>query len=315
LTIKLAIIGLGTIGKRILNTVDKHSEVEVVAVYDQAAVLLDQVVHQHISIEQCAQALINRADVDVVYIGTPPATHILYCELALQAGKTIWCEKPLAIDVDQATAFIKKLEATQVKAVVNLSLASSPVVAQISKMMDDIPIGDISSVEFQMHYSSWPRRWQSGASSWLCMREQGGFLREVFSHFVFLHQRLIGDLELQQGRVEYSDENLAETYVQAHFATHGIPVRLQGVVGGNVPDTNNWIVYAKHKSIHLSGFRALKVSENDSWQDIAVDLAGDLDMTQLNEVVKMVRNQPHKLASFQEALKVQHVVEELLAKG
>lgn len=314
MTLKLAIIGLGTIGKRILKAASKHSQVEVVAVYDQAPVHLDDVLHKHICIEKTAQALINRADVDLVYIGSPPLTHMLYCNLALEAGKDIWCEKPLAIDVHQASSFIKKLEATDVKAAVNLSLASSPVVAQISTIMEKIPLTDIYSIEFEMHYSSWPRRWQSDASSWLRTREQGGFLREIFSHFVFFHQRLIGDLELLEGRVEYSEANLAETFVQAHYKTNGIPVRLQGVVGGNGPDTNNWVLYSKNTSIHFSGFRVLKVSTDDSWEDVPVELSGDLDMTQLNEVVKMVRNQTHKLASFQEALKVQNVVEGLLAK-
>ncbi|MCJ8298255.1 MAG: Gfo/Idh/MocA family oxidoreductase [Pseudomonadales bacterium] len=310
--IKLAIIGLGTIGKRILRAAAGHPDIEVVAVYDLATPELTEPAFNDIQVEESAQALVQRADVDIVYIGTPPATHIQYCHLALDANKAIWCEKPLAIDVEAAEKLVARLADSNVKSAVNLSLASSPVVAQIERLMANIDNQDILSVDFQFHYSCWPRHWQEGASNWLCLPQQGGFLREVYSHFVFLHQRIIGDLQLLNHQLEYQREGYAETFVQANYQTKHIPVRLQGVIGGNGPDTNNWIVYTKDKSIHFSGFRALKVSVDNCWEEQPISLEGDLDVTQLNEVAKMMRGENHKLASFAEALKVQKVVEALL---
>ena len=313
--IKLAIIGLGTIGNRILRAASGHPDIEVVAVYDLATVQLTDPAYSGVQVEESAQALVQRDDVDIVYIGTPPATHTQYCHLALDANKAIWCEKPLAVDIQEAEQLVARLADSDLKSAVNLSLASSPVVRQIERLMADIDNRDILSIDFQFHYSSWPRRWQDGASSWLCLPEQGGFLREVYSHFVFLHQRIIGDLELLNHQIEYQRDGYAETYVQANYQSDNIPVRLQGVIGGNGPDTNNWIVYTKDKSIHFSGFRALKVSVDNCWQEQPISLEGDLDVTQLTEVVKMMRGEQHKLASFSEALKVQKVVEALLVKN
>ncbi len=311
--LKLAIIGFGTIGQRILTAAKRHPDVEVVAIYDASPVPLDDKCDSSIVLESSAQALMARSDVDIVYIGTPPNSHMHYCNMALDHNKAIWCEKPLAVDVSQSKAFIERLKQTPIKAAVNLSLASSPVVAEIKSQLESMDKQAITSIEFDFHYSAWPRRWQSNASSWLCLREQGGFLREVYSHFVFLHQRLVGPLQLLEGKVEYAKADYAETFVQASYQTQGIPVRLKGVIGGNGPDTNNWIVYGEDKSIHFTGFRALKISEDDNWQEVEIDLAGDLDYTQLEQVVRMLRNQPHTLASFEEALAVQEVVEGLLS--
>ena len=45
---------------------------------------------------------ISRSDIDVVDIAVPNALHAEIAILAAQAGKIIWCEKPLAVSVDEA---------------------------------------------------------------------------------------------------------------------------------------------------------------------------------------------------------------------
>ncbi|MFT5707454.1 MAG: putative dehydrogenase, partial [Oceanospirillaceae bacterium] len=126
LSIQLAIIGLGTIGQRILLAAQRHPDVEVVAVFDATPISLeslslDEAQCSKISVESSAQALMKRSDVDIVYIGTPPNSHMHYCHMALDNNKAIWCEKPLAVNVAESKAFIERLRQTPIKAAVNLS--------------------------------------------------------------------------------------------------------------------------------------------------------------------------------------------------
>ena len=46
--------------------------------------------------------LLERDDVDLVYIATPPFLHFPQAMAALEAGKHVICEKPLAMTVEQA---------------------------------------------------------------------------------------------------------------------------------------------------------------------------------------------------------------------
>lgn len=58
------------------------------------------IAHAHASYE----ALVEDADVDIVYIATPHSRHFEDAALALQAGKHVLIEKPVTLDADEATA-------------------------------------------------------------------------------------------------------------------------------------------------------------------------------------------------------------------
>ena len=45
-----------------------------------------------------AHALVNEPDVDAVYVATPPSSHREYALLAARAGKTVYVEKPMALN-------------------------------------------------------------------------------------------------------------------------------------------------------------------------------------------------------------------------
>lgn len=49
-----------------------------------------------------ADVLLANPDVDAVYIATPPHVHLLYVEKALQAGKKVYVEKPVALHAGEA---------------------------------------------------------------------------------------------------------------------------------------------------------------------------------------------------------------------
>jgi len=58
-------------------------------------------------------ALINDPDVDVVYVATPPVAHHEYTMMAAAAGKPIYVEKPMAMNMAQCQEMLDACEAAQ----------------------------------------------------------------------------------------------------------------------------------------------------------------------------------------------------------
>jgi len=61
-----------------------------------------------------AQALIDDAEVDAVYVATPPSTHKQYALMAIAAGKPVYVEKPMAMDAAECAAIVEAGRAANV---------------------------------------------------------------------------------------------------------------------------------------------------------------------------------------------------------
>lgn len=115
----VAVIGLGRIGK-------KHAEVLVREVPNcrvkyAVDVFLNDAMRawaQELGIEQTtadANDALRDPEVDAVYICTSTGTHSAYITLAAQAGKHIFCEKPLDSDLERLYAALREVEKAGVK--------------------------------------------------------------------------------------------------------------------------------------------------------------------------------------------------------
>lgn len=112
-TVKLAIAGLGRIGKiHLKNLCRNFPEVDVVGVMD----VLDE--SKNIADEfnvnyfvKTIHELIALPDLDGIVICSPTDTHANYVEMAARAGKQIFCEKPLDLSLDrvqEVTAIVEQ---------------------------------------------------------------------------------------------------------------------------------------------------------------------------------------------------------------
>ncbi len=318
--IGLGIVGLGTMGQFVLDGALENPAFKVMSIFEPNLMPIQKSKPEYadIDFEGSTEALFERDDVDVVYIASPPNTHIDYCRLAFKVGKAIWCEKPLAVDVNEAASFVEDMEnqpLSQVtKAVVNLSLATSPELTAMQSIIDSGQLGTLSHVDIKLQYSAWPRHWQQDASNWLSLREQGGFIREVFTHFVFMQHRLLGEMKLKHSHAHYpmDNENHAEIAVMAEYDCGNILVRLIGSVGGNAPDENEWTLYGEQASLRFKDFSMLELGSQSGWKVIECPQVHGSVRLQLDELSLMMQGQPHRLASFQEALLVQKVIEQTL---
>ena len=80
--------------------------------------------------------LLSRDDVDLVYIATPPFLHHPQAMAALEAGKHVICEKPLAMTLDQADAMIEAARRRDRLIVANLMQRYNPVYRAVARLIE-----------------------------------------------------------------------------------------------------------------------------------------------------------------------------------
>lgn len=104
--VKVALIGVGPWGRELLTHIGRLPSLELVAVCDSYAPFLKRAQQAAPKAQALAdyKAVLASADVEAVIIATPTPTHREIALAALQAGKHVYCEAPLAHTIDDARA-------------------------------------------------------------------------------------------------------------------------------------------------------------------------------------------------------------------
>lgn len=118
---KIAIVGCGFVADYYMATLPLHPELQLVGAYDSARPCLERFtqfhgVPQFDSLEQ----LLKESSADIVLNLTNPRSHLQVSHDCLQAGKHVYSEKPLAMDMDDAIALAKLADSQ------GLTLSSAP---------------------------------------------------------------------------------------------------------------------------------------------------------------------------------------------
>ncbi len=96
-----------------------------------------------------AEALINDPDINAVYIATPPSSHLEYAAAVLKAGKFVYVEKPMTLDVASALALEKLVREFNGKLSVAHYRRAHPHFIKIKTLIDDGYIGKIKFINLQ----------------------------------------------------------------------------------------------------------------------------------------------------------------------
>jgi predicted dehydrogenase len=87
--------------------------------------------------------LVERDDVDVVDICTPPGTHAQIARQAAAAGKAVLCEKPLALSYPEAVAALTAVTEAGVHNAVGFNYQRLPAVALMRQMIAEGAVGEV----------------------------------------------------------------------------------------------------------------------------------------------------------------------------
>jgi myo-inositol 2-dehydrogenase/D-chiro-inositol 1-dehydrogenase len=143
--IKLGVIGTGRIGKVHISTlVQSVPQASVIAIADvnleSANELAQRFGIQNVSTNY--KDIINNPEVEAVVICSPTDTHAQYIIEAAQAGKHIFCEKPVDLSIDIIKGALDAVKKANVKLMVGFNRRFDPNFKKIKQLVVDGKIGE-----------------------------------------------------------------------------------------------------------------------------------------------------------------------------
>jgi len=294
----IGVLGLGIMGREMVERLRDHPRFRIVSAYDPARPSgLD------LDLASSAEAVAADPAVACVYIAAPPAHHPSAVALAVKHGKAILCEKPLAPTVVEAEAMRDLVAAAGKPAAVNFSFATGEAATQMRHLVSSGALGEIREAKLTLRFKAWPRGWQSGAGAWLSSAAEGGFTREVCSHFLFQAGRLFGAGRCSAKSVARGPQG-TEVSLQARIDYAKVTLRIDGAVTGEIEDANRFEV------IGVKGSAAIVDWENLDYRGGA---ALPVVPPMPDQLAEMLDGKPHELATFAEGAAVTALTETLLA--
>ncbi|RZS96119.1 Gfo/Idh/MocA family oxidoreductase [Cecembia calidifontis] len=164
-TIKLALIGAGIMGIEDTNTALRHANVELVAVCDLYKGRLDAAKQRwgnHLFVTQDHTELLKRKDLDAVIIATSDHWHKQISIDALNAGKHVYCEKPMVHSVKEGMDVINAWKKSGKVMIVGSQGVSSLGNEKAKELLAEGVIGDIVYAEGFWARMSPEGAWQYG---------------------------------------------------------------------------------------------------------------------------------------------------------
>ncbi|BDZ43018.1 oxidoreductase [Paraoerskovia sediminicola] len=148
------------------------------------------------SVETDWRALLERDDVDLIDVCTPGDTHAEIAIAALEAGKHVLCEKPLANSVDEAERMVAAADtaaARGVRAMVGFTYRRVPAIQLARQLVADGRIGTVRHVRAQ-YLQDWlsdpqaPLTWRMDKA-----KAGSGALGDIGAHIIDLTQFITGE--------------------------------------------------------------------------------------------------------------------------
>jgi len=147
-----------------------------------------------------AQALIDDPDVDVVYVATPPGSHLPYTLAAARAGKPVYVEKPMSRNAAECEQMIAACREAGVPLYVAYYRRALPRFLKVKELLEAGVIGEIRFVS-STQYQPAPRAAEDGSVPWRLQPEQsgGGLFFDLASHTLDLLDFLLGPIAEAKG--------------------------------------------------------------------------------------------------------------------
>lgn len=138
------------------------------------------------------QAVVNDPSLDIIDISAPGEVHAKIAIAAAQAGKIVFCEKPLANNLAEAKAMYEAVKIADVKHMINFNYRRCPAVALAKRLIEEGLLGDIYSF-LGLYLQDWIID-PNFPAVWRLTTPGGGPRGDLAAHSVDLARYLVGEI-------------------------------------------------------------------------------------------------------------------------
>ncbi|AXG82999.1 Gfo/Idh/MocA family protein [Streptomyces paludis] len=272
---------------------------------DRSAVEAAAAKHGWAAAETDWRRLIERDDVQVVDVCTPGDSHAEIAIAALEAGKHVLCEKPLANSVAEAEAMVRAAEAARTRgqlAMVGFNYRRVPAVSYARKLIEAGRLGALRHVRVT-YLQDWLAD-PEAPLTWRLDRERAGSgaLGDLGAHIVDLAQFLAGEPIAGVSA-------LSETFVRERPVLSGARAGLSGAAGsayGPVTVDDAAVFTGRLASGALASFEATRMAAGRK-NALRLEINGErgslaFDLERLNELSFHDHSEPAATAGFRRIL-------------
>ena len=110
----------------------------------------------------------NNSDIDVIYVVLPPSMHREYAVRAAQAGKHVWCEKPMAMTVEECQAMIDACNKNKRSLAIGYRLHHEPNTQEYRRIVNNKLLGNVQKANCAAGY------YDDRTNHWKQKKELGG---------------------------------------------------------------------------------------------------------------------------------------------
>jgi len=182
---RLALLGAGRIGKVHAGAIASDKRAKLIAVadanQDAARAIADAAGAEVRTIDEIE----NSSDVDAVLICTPTNTHADLIERFSRAGKAVFCEKPIDLNIERVRACLNVIKETGGKVMLGFNRRFDPHFAAVRKAIDDGRIGKVEMVTITSR--------DPGAPPAEYIKVSGGIFRDMTIHDFDMARFLLGE--------------------------------------------------------------------------------------------------------------------------
>ena len=147
--IRIGLLGASRIGRgAIIEPARDSADVEVVAIAARSEARARDYADKHEvpNVEPDYAALLSSAGIDLIYNGLPPSEHKQWTLAALRAGKHVLCEKPFALNADEAEAMVGAASESGRTLIEAFHYRFHPLFVRVVELLDSGAIGAVQRV-------------------------------------------------------------------------------------------------------------------------------------------------------------------------